>query len=284
MAEHELPPADQEQKTPPADQEIAPDSKLWPKEIRDAYLRMANRFDQTKKELESRISELQKQLEERDKLIAQLAQQYSQYGQYGQWSVDQPATYPYQLPQAPTGPTSQGVSPPPSSQQEEFDPLDPNSVRSFVDRKINEALMRLGQAYYQDQLARIYYTNMALEKALEWASQLSYLYRIDPDLSPQEVKKIVEHAAKSNQPDLMAAYRDVFKDKIAQREQERIREEIQRKLEEELKAQRAAQTVMGPPTGPIPRSATVPSSRPTSFQEATLQALQEYGGKIITPE
>ncbi len=280
MPEHELPPADQEQKAPPADQESAPDSKLWPKEIRDAYLRMANRFDQAKKELESRISEMQRQLEERDKLIAQLAQQY------GQGTQEQTPAYPYQLPQTHTGqslPYTGQAGTATGTPTDELDPLDPNSVKSFVNRTVQEALTRLGQSYYQDQLARMQYTNMAIERALDWGAQMAYLYRLDPDITPQDVRKIVEHAARHGQVDLVSAYRDVFRDRIAQREQEKMREEIRRKLEEELASQKTAYAVMGPPTGPVPLR-RAPDRVPTSLQEATRQALEEYGGKIITPE
>lgn len=257
-------------------------ARTWPKEARDAYLRKAQEAADYRKQLEefrrqlediqSRVQKYEQDLQSRDALIASLSQNY--YTGTSQ---------PYGMPQPGLegGPQGTQVQIPPS---EDWDPFDKASYERYLDRKLQEMQNRLLQQYQADQqqkMAAIQYWSAIQAR---WVPQIAHLMRADPNLKPDDVYKLISHAVQTGTWDLDQAYQSLYRDRLLEQEKQRMYEEARKQALEELK--KSMSNAPAPPVygvGPVPlRPPEGPP--PRNYREATQQALEEYRGKIITPE
>jgi hypothetical protein len=261
------PPADQAPE-PPADQAgVAPaaDEKLWPKPARDAYLKAAQEAAQYRKqaeELQRRISEMERDLRASEQLLAGYLQQYGQQGQDYQ-AMPQP-------PQRPAQPTTE---------EPELDPYDPDSLKGYLRKTMEDWRKQLWEQYLQDQQYRQQVANFNTALSIYWARQLYHLLGQDRDLKDEDIYRLMQHAAQSRHYDLLKAYQEVYRDKLLEAERQRIREEERKRLASEQAPPAAPPVIGGAPT---PRRLATP--RPSSWEEALYQAVQEGRGKIAVPE
>jgi hypothetical protein len=201
-------------------------------------------------ELESRLSEVSKLTE----TIEELRRGYDGTIQALNAIYGALQSQPYAPPQPPQQPTPQ--APQFSLDLEDYDPFDEghrkkvlNTLKTLAEQYVQlskqlEEVRKAPQAQGvpQDLMAMV---ATASSLAASVPLQLQRIYKMDPKFTEEDEKKLLQYASEKRMTDLTAAYKELFADRILERERERIRQELQEQLKKEAQAA-AAQGVARP--------------------------------------